>query len=102
MDLKKAYYYIICLTALFVLFWGVVDLASSSVGLIGLRGGSPSISLPPATDQVAPDKGDQLFDTYYQQKMLYDRFWDSLARVIIAGAIFLYSRVTVNKLEQKA
>jgi hypothetical protein len=101
LDLKKVYYYSICLISFFVLMWGVVDLASSSIGLYGLRGGAPTLSPPSAMDQLSPEKGDQLFDAYYQQKMLNDRFWDALARVIIAGGIFLYSRVTVNKLEQK-
>lgn len=101
-SLKKIYYYVICLVSFFVLMWGVVDLAGSAVGLVGLRENVSSISLPPAADQMSPEKGDQLFDAYYQQKMLSDRLWDSVARVVLAGAIFAYSRFTVNKLEQAA
>ncbi|MDD5382492.1 MAG: hypothetical protein PHH60_02425 [Candidatus Margulisbacteria bacterium] len=101
LDLKKVYYYVLCVMAFFVLMWGVVDLASSSLGLYTVRGNDQAVSLPADAEGIAPpsDKGEQLFDVYYQKKMLYDRFWDSLARVIIAGAIFAYCRITVNKLE---
>lgn len=92
MDLKKAYYYIICLAALFVLMWGVVDLASASFGLIGSRGSA--ITLP------VEKEGEASLDSYYQRKMLYDRLTDSLARVIFAGLVFAYSRVQVSRLEK--
>ena len=100
LELKKIYYYVICVMAFFVLMWGVVDLGSSSVGLMNLRGSAPSFSLPSETPMMGPDKGEQFFDAYYQNKMLQDRFWDSLVRIIVAGAIFAYSRFTVNRLEK--
>jgi hypothetical protein len=90
MDPKKVYYYIICLVALLVLFWGAVDLTSSLIGLAGARPThSPSIG-----------EGDQSMDLYYQKKMLYDRLSDSLARIIIAGLVFGYSRIKINRLEK--
>lgn len=92
MDLKKIYYYIICLTALFIFFWGVVDLASAVIGLGSVR------TLGVVVDQPGRDS-EQYLDAYYQKKMLYDRFSDSLARIIISGIVFGYSRIKVNKLE---
>ncbi|MBU0672052.1 MAG: hypothetical protein KJ732_03380, partial [Candidatus Margulisbacteria bacterium] len=100
LDLKKLYYYVICVMAFFVLMWGVVDLTSSSIGIFNLRSATPSLSLPAEEQQIVPEKGDQFFDTYYQSKMLNDRFWDSLARILISGLIFAYCRFTVNKLEK--
>lgn len=102
LDLKKVYYYVICTMAFFVLMWGVVDLTSSSIGIYNLRGVTTSLGAPTGEMSVAPEKGEQLFDTYYQGKMLQDRFWDSLARIIVSGAIFAYCRFTVNKLEKQA
>lgn len=100
-DLKRLYYYVICIMAFFVLMWGVVDLASTSLGIYNLRS-APAISMSTEEGSMMPDKSEQFFDTYYQQKMLNDRFWDSLARLVISGLIFVYCRFTVNRLEQQA
>ena len=100
-NLKKAYYYIICLISFFVLMWGVVDLLSSSTGLVGIQ----QTTVAPPTDQpesLSVDKGEQYFDAYYQKKMLYDRFWDSLARIVVTGLIFSYARIKVHQLEKAA
>ena len=100
-SLKKAYYYIICLISFFVLMWGVVDLLSSSTGLVGLQ----QTTIAPTADQpesLSGEKGEQYFDAYYQKKMLYDRFWDSLARIIVTGLIFSYARIKVHQLEKAA
>lgn len=100
MDLKKAYYYIICLAAIFSLFWGGVDLASSAIGLTGIRASSLGASAPfPAA--AVDSQSDQLMDTYYQKKMLFDRLTDSLARLVIAGAVFAYCRRKVDRLEKE-
>lgn len=97
MDLKKVYYYIICLTALFVFFWGVVDLTSAVIGLSSVRTLGVSIG---QAQNVSPEKEtEQYMDAYYQKKMLYDRLADSLARIIISGIVFGYSRIKVNQLE---
>ncbi len=85
-DLKKTYYFIICLAALIFLFWGAVDLTSSTVGLLFNKGGAAALEPLPGS------AGEQLLDTYYQKKALVDRFWDSAARVILAGAVFIYCR----------
>lgn len=97
MDLKRTYYYIICLAALFVLAWGVVDLTSAATGLIMSRS---SVSLEQSAPATTEKEGEPYLEMYYQKKMLYDRLWDSLARIVIAGAIFTYSRVKVNRLEK--
>lgn len=92
MDLKKAYYYIICLVALLVLFWGLFDLTGAAVGLTTAR---PSASI----EQPTAPEGDQSLDIYYQKKILYDRLSDGLVRFVIAGLVFAYCRAKVNKLE---
>ena len=79
--------------------WGIVDLLSSVVGLLGLKGAAAS-GMATIDNPLSPDKTDQGMDVFYQSKMIYDRLWDSLARIIVAGAIFTYSRLTVNKLEK--
>lgn len=95
MDLRKAYYYIICLAALFVLAWGLVDLSSATIGLAANRAATPSIEQPAL---VPGDKESEPYlEMYYQKKMLYDRFWDSLSRLVVAGAIFAYCRAKVDR-----
>lgn len=95
MELKKAYYYIICLAAAFILAWGIVDLSSSIAGLFTNR--VPSVSTL-STSPSSPDKESEPYmETYYQKKMLYDRLWDSLARIVVAGVIFAYSRSKVDR-----
>jgi hypothetical protein len=101
-DLKSLYYYTLCLISFFVLMWGAVDAASASAGLLNIRGTDAGYSVSGTEPPAMPEKGDQFFDAYYQSKMLTDRLWDSLARIIIAGSIFAYSRYTVNRLEQLA
>lgn len=101
-EIKKVYYYVICAMAFFVLMWGTVDLASSSLGLFSLQGSLPSLSAPPGEAPMSSEKGEQFFDAYYQKKMLQDRLWDSLARIVISGAIFAYFRYTAHKLEAPA
>jgi hypothetical protein len=88
--------------AFFVLMWGAVDLASSSMGLLNIRLTATSVSIPAEESVVTPEKGDQLLDSFYQKRMLYDRLWDSLARIIISSIIFAYCRFTVAKLEKQA
>ncbi len=96
MDLKKAYYYIICLAALFIFAWGMVDLASAASGLAMNR--SSSVQLE--QEAVSEKASEPYLEMYYQKKMLYDRLWDSVARIVVAGAIFAYSRIKVNLLEK--
>jgi hypothetical protein len=100
LDMKKAYYYVICAMAFFILMWGAVDLASTSAGLYLVKDSALSLSAEGAASTA--EKGEQFFDIYYQKKMLYDRLWDSLARIIISGMIFVYFRFNANKLEKQA
>ena len=102
LDHKKIYYYVICVMAFFVLMWGTVDLVSSSIGLISIRGVSSSLSAPTEEIPLPVEKGEQFFDSYYQKKMLLDRLWDSFARILVSGIIFAYCRYTINKLEKQA
>jgi len=102
LDLKRVYYYVICAIALFILIWGSIDFASSSIGLVNLKGAGTTVTQTQTGSAGSSDKNEQFFDSYYQQKMLSDRFWDSLVRVIISGVVFAYFRFTVNKLERQA
>lgn len=102
LDLKKTYYYVIAAMAFFILMWGVIDLASSAAGILIARQDYASIGAPTDAAQDSPEKSEQFFDAFYQKKMLYDRLWDSVARVLVAGAIFAYFRSAANKLENQA
>lgn len=104
LDHKKTYYYVICVMAFFVLMWGAIDLTSSSIGLVSVNPSSPALTAPDegAGEVVPPEKGDQIFDAYYQKKMLQDRFFDSLARLIISGAIFVFCRRKIDRLDSAA
>ena len=97
MDLKKAYYYIICLAALLVLAWGVVDLSGSAIGLAVNRS---STSLEQSSAVVPEKEGEPYLEMFYQKKMLYDRLWDSLVRVVISSVVFAYARVQAARLEK--
>jgi len=98
---KLLYYYVICVIAFFVLLWGAIDLAGSSIGIVSLRPAA-SFSVPQSEELSPPaDKGDQYVEAYYQKRMFLDRFWDSLVRVIISGVVFGYSRYKIKRLEEK-
>jgi len=100
LDHQKIYYYVICVMAFFVLMWGAIDFTSSSLGLISLKLSSANYTVPAEGVEFAPlEKGDQMFDSFYQQRMFQDRFWDSFARLLVAGVIFGYCRTKVKKLE---
>jgi hypothetical protein len=100
-DMKKIYYYLICIMAFFVLMWGVVDLASTAMGLYSIREAPTTLSPSAEESLLSPEKGDQYFDSYYQRRMLNDRLWDSLARILISGIVFVYFRYSASKLELK-
>ena len=88
MELKKAYYYIICLASLLVLLWGAVDLAGSVIGLVTTRPSAAANQMQAMPDSTA----DQNLDVYYQRRMLGDRLTDSLARIVVSGLVFVYCR----------
>lgn len=94
LDLKKTYYYIIALATFFVLLWGTIDLVS---GLAGMATGK-YIKLSTEMEKSA-DPG---MEEYYQQRIMQDRVVDSLARIVVSGAIFLYARVKINESERRS
>jgi hypothetical protein len=103
LPLKKIYYYAICLLAVFILTWGAIDLAGSALGLI-FSPAAPPDSITGGIENAAPDNAaspgrGQTIESFYQRSMLLDRFGDSLVRVIIAGAVFAFCRIKINKLE---
>lgn len=83
-DLNKLYYYVICLIAAFVLLWGVIDFFSSLLSLSFLN-----FPLP------YPASVDTKIDDLYQEKVLLERVCDSLARVVVSGAVFIFCRKKV-------
>lgn len=94
LDLKKIYYYALCVITFFVFMWGAIDLGSASITLLTIK--SSSASYP---ETIEEKNSESFMDVYYQRKMLYDRVLDSLSRVLIGGIIFAYARFKVKKLE---
>lgn len=88
-DYKKAYYYVICLMAFFVLLWGTIDFGSAST----------SYFLTKQASDFSEEKQDRPLDEYYQKKMVQERLGDSLVRILVAGGIFIFCRKKVNGLE---
>lgn len=104
LTIKKIYYYVICGVTLFVLMWGTVDIISSILSISIFKG--PSISLEnPEAQPTSGGKGgtaDQpFFDEYYQSRMMFDRMGDSVARLLVAGALFIYAGNRIRELEGK-
>jgi len=92
LDLKKLYYYVIALITFFVLLWGVIDFVSAATNL------TTSKYLPAAP---AIEKGAEPgLEDYYQKRVTQDRLFDSLARIVVSGGIFLYAKYQINKLEK--
>jgi len=102
---KKIYYYVICAVTLFVLMWGAVDVVSAVFSMTIFR--SPSIGMeggPQGGDLGTDAKGaagGATFEDYYQSRMVFDRVGDSLARILVAGGIFLYASLKIKELEGK-
>jgi len=103
LTIKKIYYYVICAATLFVLMWGTVDVISSVLSITILK--SPTASLEaPVGPQGGADKGgaeQPMFEEYYQSRMVFDRIGDSLARIIVSGALFWYAGMKIRELEGK-
>jgi hypothetical protein len=101
---KKVYYYVICAITLFILMWGFVDMTSAvlSVTIFKPSAGMEAPSGPQAVSDAKAGGGDQpFFDEYYQGRMAMDRIGDSMARVLVAGIIFIYSSLKIKDLEGK-
>lgn len=104
---KKIYYYVVCAVTLFVLMWGAVDVVSSILSATVLK--PPSVSLDASSGEqggaMAGPGGKNMaapsFDEFYQGQMTMDRMVDSLARLLIAGGLFLYASSKVREIESK-
>jgi len=105
LTIKKVYYYVVCLVTLFVLMWGMVDVVSSILSLTVFK--SPTIGMEAPMGQqggagaAEGQAGGPSFDEYYQGRMAVDRIGDSLARILVAAAIFTYAGYRVRELEGK-
>jgi len=92
-SIKLIYQYVVCLVALLILLWGVVDIVSASVSLVTAK------AQPASFDMMPPDSGNNLtggdikgvepsIEDYYQKRMVMDRVGDSLARILVSGLVF--------------
>ena len=82
-EIRKVYYYIICLITAFVFLWGAIDLFSASIT-------SLSIQLTPS---YITDKDEEAgLDKYYQKRLAEDKILDAIARISVAGIAFMYCR----------
>ncbi len=101
---KKVYYYVICAVTLFVLMWGLVDVTSSVLSITIFKAPSISLEASSGPQSAAEGKGgvpEPSFDEYYQGRMVIDRIGDSVARILVAAAIFAYAGYRVRELEGK-
>jgi hypothetical protein len=105
MNVKKVYSYVICLVALIILMWGVVDVISASLGYIAFKPQPSSYDMAPPDG--APFPGGEMkgiepsIEDYYQKRMVLDRIGDSLARIIVSGLVFGYFSLKIKGLEEK-
>lgn len=102
--IKKIYYYVICALTLFVLLWGAVDVISSMLSMSVFK--APAVGLEsPSGSQAGGGEGksgnEPFFEEYYQSRMMFDRVGDSVARILVAGCIFLYASYRVKEIEGK-
>ena len=94
LDLKKIYYYLIALVAALILLLGTIDLVSASVSMAAANINKP----PQVSDKNVGEPG---VEDYYQGRVAQDRILDSLSRMLVSGAVFLYARKKINGLEEK-
>lgn len=94
MSIKKIYYFLVALVALFFLSWGVTDLCSIAFGAVSGRLISSPASVSPFPTELGNDPS---LDAYYQKKLVYDRLADSLGKVLVSGLVFWYSRQQAEK-----
>ena len=101
--IKKIYYYVICAMTLFVLLWGAVDVISSLLSISVFK--APAIGLESPSGSQSGGEGkagnEPFFEEYYQSRMMFDRVGDSIARILVAGCIFLYSSYRIKEIEGK-
>jgi len=100
--MKKIYYYIICLFAVFILIWGAIDVVS---GILSLTFASPVPQYEPAPEAEAPpgmegNVAGPFLEEYYQRQMVLDRIGDSMARIVVAGLVLAFATWRINLLEK--
>jgi hypothetical protein len=91
-EVKKIYYYIICLLAVYIFVWGAIDFVSASINLTNLQ--SPQLEAPSEREE-AP------LEDYYQKRMSQARLFDSLARIGVSLLVFIYSKRKADLLEKE-
>jgi hypothetical protein len=100
---RKLYCYVVCLIALLILLWGMVDVISASISLTILKPQAPSYE--PMTAEGAPFPGGEIkgiepsIEEFYQRRMIMDRVGDSFARILVSGLVFIYFSVKIKGLE---
>lgn len=95
MSMRKVYSYVVCLVALLILLWGVVDVISASIGMVVLKPSTNAYEPLPPEGSMIPGGGDikgiePSIEDYYQRRMVMDRFGDSFARILVSGIVFAY------------
>jgi len=94
-SMEKIYFYIVCLLTFFVLLWGAIDFVSAGITYLT----TPALSTTAPQSQQGLERTEVNFDAYYQRKVAQDRLADSLARILIAGAVFAFCRYKISKME---
>jgi hypothetical protein len=100
-SVKKVYYYVICSITLFILLWGAVDVVSSALSITVFKGPSIGLDMPGTQGGDGKSAAEPMMDEYYQGRMAMDKIGDSMARLIVAGCVFLYASSKVRELEGK-
>ena len=103
MSVKKGYYYVICAITLLMLMWGTMDVASSIISYMVFRPPEVTLESPTAPKGMQPEvKGavEPFIDDYYQSRMIFDRLGDSIARILVAGALFAYFSFRLKEMER--
>ena len=101
---RKIYCYVLCLIALLILLWGIVDVISASISLITLK--PQAISYEPMPPEGTTFPGGEIkgvepsIEEYYQKRMVLDRIGDSFARILVSGLVFGYFSIKIKNLEK--
>jgi hypothetical protein len=92
-EIKKIYYYAICLFAIFIFVWGGIDFISASISLTNL---TPAYQL-----ESSPEKPEVPLEEFYQKRISQDRIFDSFARIGVSLLVFIYSKRKADLLEME-
>lgn len=104
MSIKKCYYYVICALTFFILMWGAIDVVSSLVSVVVFRPPQLAAESPTSSKDAYSSEskgaGEPYIDEYYQNRMIFDRLGDSIARILVSGAIFAYFSFRLKEMEK--